>query len=157
MTQDLYATPHRRLNQLTGEWVLVSPHRTARPWQGQQEAAPVTDRPAYDPDCYLCPGNSAPAATAHPGTPAPTSSTTTSPRCCPTGSTSRRHTAALLVAEPERGLCRVICFAPRHDVTLAAMTGPEIRRVVDTWTEQYRELGQQPWSAMCRSSRIAAR
>ena len=57
MTLDLRQAPHRRLNLLTGEWVLVSPHRTQRPWQGQTEEVGRADSPAFDPTCYLCPRN----------------------------------------------------------------------------------------------------
>jgi UDPglucose--hexose-1-phosphate uridylyltransferase len=135
--------PHRRYNPLRGEWVLVSPHRTKRPWQGQQETI-ADERPAYDPKCYLCPGN------ARAG-----------------GQTNPHYTdtyvfdndfAALLVEKPDEGddrndllfrrqpvsgTCRVICFHPRHDLTLPQMQEHEILRVVETWIDQTRELGEK--------------
>jgi UDPglucose--hexose-1-phosphate uridylyltransferase len=133
--------PHRRHNPLTGEWVLVSPHRTARPWLGQVERPPVENRPEHDPGCYLCPGNERAGGTRNPaytdtyvfdndfaalvpeaqGQPTPLSE-------------------GLLRLEPERGLCRVVCFSPRHDLTLAELPVPAIRRVVDTWIEQFLDL-----------------
>jgi UDPglucose--hexose-1-phosphate uridylyltransferase len=136
--------PHRRFNPLTGEWVLVSPHRTKRPWQGQVEKSPPEDRPRYDPNCYLCPGNERAGGVINaqyehtfvftndyaailPDTPIPTA--------------VREH--PLFQARAERGTSRVICFSPRHDLTLPEMMVPDIRRVVDTWTEQVAELGQK--------------
>ena len=148
MTQDRSAAAHRRLNQLTGEWVLVSPHRTARPWQGQVEPTSPARRPAYDPDCYLCPGN-----TRAGGVPTPRYTATyvfdnDFAALLPDGPDWPDEPApagGLLVAQPERGICRVICFDPRHDLTLGRMTQSAIRQVVDTWTEQYGELGRLPW------------
>ncbi|MFB6273053.1 MAG: UDP-glucose--hexose-1-phosphate uridylyltransferase [Salinibacter sp.] len=138
--------PHRRRNPLTDEWVLVSHHRADRPWQGQTEDAPAEERPAYDPDCYLCPGNERAGDAQNPdyeetfvfdndfsalyldlpnkasGTPDPHSS--------------------LFAAEPERGRCRVICYTPRHDVTMARMSPGAVRRVVDVWADEYQMLGR---------------
>jgi len=136
--------PHRRLNRLTGEWVLVSPHRTARPWQGQVEETAQEKRPEYDPSCYLCPGN-----TRAGGVKTPVYDSTyvfdndfaaLLPEPAGGGVDD-----GLLVARPERGLCRVVCFSPRHDLTLGGMSQPALRTVVDTWSDQYAELGALDW------------
>jgi UDPglucose--hexose-1-phosphate uridylyltransferase len=136
--------PHRRYNVLTGEWVLVSPHRGQRPWQGAVEKPPAEHLPHYDPKCYLCPGNERangernPSyagtfvfdndfAALKPETPADTPDT---------GSPLLRY-------EPEPGLCRVICFSPRHDLTLPEMSTPAVAAVVQTWIDQARDLGRR--------------
>lgn len=135
--------PHRRLNPLTNEWVLVSPHRATRPWQGEVAQLSTTTEPAYDPNCYLCPGNARVGGVRNPPYKstfvfdndfAALKPTTESERL----DVERRN---LLVAQGERGICRVICFSPRHDLTLATMTAEEIEPVVRTWMEQFRELG----------------
>jgi UDPglucose--hexose-1-phosphate uridylyltransferase len=141
----LPADPHRRFNQLTGQWVLVSAGRTNRPWQGQEESPPAEERPAYDPTCYLCPGNT--RAGGHTN---PTYESTfvftndfaaLRPDTDPGGLVD-----GLLVAEGEQGTCRVICFSPRHDVTLAQMAEADVLRVVELWASQTEELGAQfPW------------
>src|SRR5260370_5014129 len=140
---NLIEHPHRRLNPLTREWVLVSPHRTQRPWLGQVEKHTTEAQPAYDPGCYMCPGNTRAVGIRNPeyltshffdndfrallaGT--------------PVGSFEQK---GLLVAPGEPGVCRVVCFSPRDDLTLARMSPSEIRRVVDLWTTQYQELGSR--------------
>jgi UDPglucose--hexose-1-phosphate uridylyltransferase len=216
---DLTDHPHRRYNPLTREWVLVSPHRTRRPWLGQVEKPPPDERPRYDPNCYLCPGNeraggarnphytktfvfendfaalrpqTGPAEATipvtssdeplHAGDESPLDITqddsrgrpfdvaqdrpsettqdgpfdtaqdrhldatqdspgSASPRRATTLPTDRRP---LLHARAERGICRVICFSPRHDLTLPEMDLEDIRRVVDVWGAQYQELGALP-------------
>jgi UDPglucose--hexose-1-phosphate uridylyltransferase len=138
-------SPHRRLNRLTGEWVVVSPHRTARPWQGQVEDQAAADRPRYDPECYLCPGNA--RAGGH-RTPEYTSTYVFDndfAALLPDVQPWRTNRDGLLVAEAERGLCRVVCFSPRHDLTLGGMTAPALRTVVDTWADQYTELAAVGW------------
>lgn len=132
---------HRRFNPLSREWVLVSPHRNERPWLGQIEKLPVQKPPAYDPGCYMCPGN--PRATGE-----------TNPRyegtfvfendyaaLVPNTPESAIDEGGLIVARGERGMCRVLCFSPRHDLTISTMTWQQRRRVVDDWAEQYQELG----------------
>ncbi|KAI0747790.1 galactose-1-phosphate uridylyltransferase [Daedaleopsis nitida] len=134
--------PHRRVNPLTGEHVLVSPHRTKRPWLGQTEPPQQTALPEYDPQCYLCPGNTRaggqhndnyehtmvfendfaavlpPPAPAAPPAPHP-----------------------LLKTEPVQGGCDVLCFHPRHDLTLARLSTPDIERIIEEWTSVYKKRG----------------
>jgi UDPglucose--hexose-1-phosphate uridylyltransferase len=135
--------PHRRFNVLTGEWVLVSPHRMKRPWQGKVDKPAEEDRLGYDSNCYLCPGNTRAGGVVTPeysGTFVFTNDFAALLPDTPSGS----YEEGLLLAQSERGLCRVICFTPRHDLTLAQMTVAEIRPVVDTWVEQYAEIGAMP-------------
>jgi len=132
---------HRRHNPLTGEWVLVSPHRTKRPWQGQLEAARSTSPPAHNADCYLCPGNQRAGGHRNPNYldtlvfPNDFSALTTDTTEAPSG-----H--PLLQKQTVSGSCRVVCFSPRHDLTLAEMELSAIRRVIETWVEQTISLGE---------------
>jgi UDPglucose--hexose-1-phosphate uridylyltransferase len=147
-------SPHRRLNLLTREWVLVSPHRAKRPWQGQVEKVPPENLPAYDPHCYLCPGNARAEGKNNPlytstfvfdnDFPAlllpdkVTNDVTRSPSHPVTPSPSH-----LFTTEPVSGICRVVCFSPRHDLTLPLMTQEEVKAVIRTWMEQTADLGSQ--------------
>nr|MBC7246007.1 UDP-glucose--hexose-1-phosphate uridylyltransferase [Chloroflexota bacterium] len=135
---------HRRYNPLTREWVLVSPHRMERPWLGLVETPPRETRPAYDPECYLCPGNMRAKGTQNPDYEGTfvfdNDFSALLPYSAGIGDAAKVH-SSLLVSHPERGICRVICFSPRHDLTLAEMTVDQIRAVVDLWIEQYIELG----------------
>ncbi len=147
---NLFTRPHRRYNPLTNEWILVSPHRTQRPWLGQVEKVPADTRPSYDPNCYLCPGNERAGGKLNPRydntfvfendfaalLPHPHPHTSPSPVFGEGGTRWE-----LLRAESERGVCRVVCFSPRHDWTLPDMPLPDIRRVVDVWADQTRDLG----------------
>lgn len=135
--------PHRRLNPLTGEWVLVSPHRTKRPWQGQVERPPQELRPAYDPQCYLCPGNPRAGGLQNPNYTSTFVFTNDFAALLPDTPPTAPSENPLLRSESEQGECRVICFSPRHDLTLPEMEISEIRRVVDVWAEQVIELGQR--------------
>lgn len=137
--------PHRRYNPLTREWILVSPHRTQRPWLGKQEDDRAKARPAFDPGCYLCPGNARAAGVQNP----PYASTFVFENDfaalipdTPSGEIDR---GGLIVAQAERGICRVVCFSPRHDLDVPRMEVPRIREVIDVWVEQYRVLGSIPW------------
>lgn len=142
MSFDLAEHPHRRYNALTGEWVLISPHRAKRPWQGQQEEVEKEIRPEYDPKCYLCPGNERVGGERNP----PYTETYVFnndfgalQESTPTGNFEK---SGLLKAESERGICKVICFSPRHDLTLPDMEVADIRKVVDLWQHEYEELGK---------------
>ncbi len=133
--------PHRRFNPLTGEWVLVSPHRNKRPWQGQVEKAAIEERPQYDPKCYLCPGNERAGGVLNPDYDGTFVFQNDFSALLPDVPEGRTGDHELLVSESEAGLCRVICFSPRHDLTLAEMDVDAIRKVVDLWAGQYEELG----------------
>ena len=135
--------PHRRLNPLTGEWVLVSPHRATRPWQGEVARLETTPEPAYDPKCYLCPGNSRAGGIHNPAYTSTFVFENDFAALKPDTERSRIDVdgRGLIVAEGEPGICRVICFSPRHDLTLATMPLPDIEEVVHTWMGQFRELG----------------
>jgi UDPglucose--hexose-1-phosphate uridylyltransferase len=145
--QKLQGKSHRRYNPLTRDWILVSPNRSERPWQGQTEKLARSLPPTYDPNCYLCPGNSRAGgirnpeysttfvfdndfAALQPGLP---------------NLTVDDGGKNLLLATSESGVCRVVCFSPRHDFTLAQMATAEICDVIDVWVEQYRSLGNLPY------------
>jgi len=134
---------HRRCNPLTGEWVLVSPHRTKRPWRGQVEKRQPESRPEYDPNCYLCPGNQRAGEARNPNYTGTFVFTNDFAALLPDTpeATIARH--PLLRARSERGTCRVVCFSPRHDLTLPEMPAEQIRHVVDVWAEQTVELGKR--------------
>lgn len=134
--------PHRRYNALTGEWVLVSPHRTKRPWQGQVERPPQETRPAHDPTCYLCPGNGRAGGAQNPAYESTFVFTNDFSALMP-DVPSTDSNDPLFQAVPTPGICRVICFSPRHDLTLPEMPVEQIRTVVDVWAAQTTELGQR--------------
>jgi UDPglucose--hexose-1-phosphate uridylyltransferase len=136
--------PHRRYNPLSREWVLVSPHRTQRPWQGQVEQQAPEQRPAYDPKCYLCPGNERAGGERNPAYASTFVFTNDYAALLPDTPGGSSDRGGLLRAESERGTCRVVCFSPRHDLTLAEMAVADLARVVEVWVEQYQELGAMP-------------
>ena len=139
---DFNNTPHRRKNILTGEWVLVSPHRTKRPWQGKKDKPQEVELLAYDPNCYLCPGNERAGGTKNPNY---------------TGTYSFQNDfasllegpeetfkAGLLEAESESGKCKVICYSPNHSLTLPLMEVGDIIDVINLWQKEYTDLGSDP-------------
>ncbi len=136
--------PHRRRNLLTGDWVLVSPQRTRRPWQGQVEKPPEERRPAYDPGCYLCPGNQRAGGKRNPRYRHTFVFDNDFPALLPDTPAGDVSPGPLFQADGETGLCRVICFSPRHDLTLAEMPVSDIQRVVAVWAQQVTELGGRP-------------
>lgn len=133
--------PHRRLNQLTGEWLLVSPHRTKRPWQGQQEEPDLATLPAHDPECYLCPGNTRAGGAVNPDYADTFVFTNDFSALLPPPTMHQPTGHDLLVAEPETGVCRVICYSPRHDLSLARLGVDRAVKVVDLWCEEFADLG----------------
>jgi len=142
---DLRKHPHRRFNPLTREWVLVSPHRTERPWQGQTEEVPEEEQPAYDPTCYLCPGNARAGGVRNPSYTSTFVFDNDFAALDPHTPEGARQESDLFVARSERGICRVVCFSPRHDLTLSRMEIADLRQVVETWTEQFAQLGRLPF------------
>jgi UDPglucose--hexose-1-phosphate uridylyltransferase len=137
--------PHRRFNPLTREWVLVSPHRTQRPWQGQVEKTPAPTPITYDPKCYLCPRNERAGGVQNPDYTRTFVFDNDFAALKPDLTASEQDCEGLLVAKAEAGICRVVCFHPDHSLTVARMQVPQIRAVIDTWTEQYVELGRREW------------
>ena len=139
--KDFLSTPHRRLNPLTGEWVLVSPHRTQRPWQGQVEKRTPSAALQYDPSCYLCPGNERAGGHRNPKYDSIFTFTNDFAALKPLEEKRRLNEGGLLVAETESGTCDVVCFSPRHDLTLARMSVDAVTTVVEAWAKIYGDLG----------------
>ena len=138
--------PHRRLNLLTGQWVLVSPQRAKRPWLGQVEKVNEERLPEYDPTCYLCPGNKRSTGAMNPPYPETFTFENDFAALLPADEEYHAEQAlvGLLTAEPEAGLCRVVCFSPRHDLTLPELPQASVAAVVRTWKEQTLDLGKRP-------------
>jgi UDPglucose--hexose-1-phosphate uridylyltransferase len=140
----LNSFPHRRKNILTGEWILVSPHRTNRPWQGEVYDAANESRPAYDPDCYLCPGNKRANGETNPDYKNTFVFTNDFPAMLAKIPKNKIDHKNLLIAKSETGICRVVNFSPRHDLTLAEMDEGEIEIVIDAWQKEFKTLGDNP-------------
>jgi UDPglucose--hexose-1-phosphate uridylyltransferase len=135
--------PHRRYNPLTGAYIFVSPHRTKRPWQGQVEKSILDTRPSHDPTCYLCPGNKRAGGAKNPQYEHTFVFTNDFAALLPEVPLEHQPEQQLFQEQSVRGTSRVICFSPRHDLTLPEMDVQDIRRVVDEWVEQTTELSQQ--------------
>lgn len=143
MLRDDRLQPHRRFNPLTGEWILVSPHRVQRPWQGHKEASPPESRPVYDPDCYLCPGNQRANGDRNPPYAGPFIFDNDFSALLPHGSRFTIKSHPLFKSQNIQGICRVICFSPRHDLSLPEMEQEEILAVIRAWIGQMHELGRR--------------
>ena len=140
---NLQDDPHHRFNPLKGEWIQVSPHRTDRPWQGSEESRPREEKKKYDPDCYLCPGNARAEGRRNPdykGTHVFTNDFSALNLSTPEVMLEKED---LLKAKGERGICRVICFSPRHDLTLPELEKTQLQQVVERWIEEFNELGSR--------------
>ena len=148
--------PHRRYNPLTGEWVLVSPQRTSRPWLGQIESQAPERRPTFDPDCYLCPGTERAGGITNDDYAGTYVFTNDFPALVPDAPSRGLPDGALFRAAAERGTCRVLCFSPRHDLTLAEMDESDVRAVIDLWASQTAELGAEFASVQVFENRGAA-
>jgi UDPglucose--hexose-1-phosphate uridylyltransferase len=139
---DFNNTPHRRKNILTGEWVLVSPHRTKRPWQGKKDKPQEVERFAYDPNCYLCPGNERAGGAKNPGYSGTYSFQNDFAALLEGPEESFKE--GLLEAESESGICKVICYSPNHSLTLPLMEERDIEEVITLWQKEYTDLGSDP-------------
>lgn len=138
---ELSRHPHLRFNPLRGEWVQVSPQRTDRPWQGQIDLAPAEAAPTHDPNCYLCPRSARARNITNPDYQTTFVFDNDFAALLPSTPHEESAEADLLVARTERGVCRVVCFSPRHDLTLSRMDRQAIRAVVDTWIEEWARIG----------------
>ena len=143
MNTDLQDYSHKRLNILTGEWVLVSPHRAKRPWQGQNEAVSSEVRPSYDESCYLCAGNTRINGEVNPKY-QDVFVFTNDFAALQSDSKSFQVEDGLLIAHSEQGICKVICFSPDHSKSLAEMAIEDIQKVVHAWQKEYKTLGDNP-------------
>lgn len=137
--------PHTRLNILTGERILVSPHRSKRPWQGQVEELSLDKRPEYDPNCYLCPGNKRADGSENPDYKESFVFVNDFSALLKDTEEGNINEEGLLVAETERGICKVIAFTPRHDLTLPEMDVEDIKKVVDVWQSEFASLSSNEW------------
>ena len=134
--------PHRRYDPLRDQWVLVSPHRTKRPWQGQTDTPSHESAPAFDPTCYLCPGNARAGAEHNPAYTSTFVFTNDFAALMPDVPPAGASDDPLFVIDTAPGTCRVICFSPRHDLTFCELPIADLRRVIDVWAEQSSELGR---------------
>lgn len=138
--------PHRRYNPLTDQWVLVSPHRAKRPWQGQQEKVTEEEKPSYDPHCYLCPRNQRINGEQNPDYHKPYVFKNDFSALLESTPAPEKSAAPLFQSAQACGESRVICFSPDHSKTLPLLTALEIEEVIKVWQQQLAELGEKyPW------------
>ena len=133
--------PHRRYNPLTDEWILVSPHRSKRPWQGQNESVSTDALPEYDPECYLCTGNQRSNGIQNENYSDTYVFENDFPALLQDEVQDSTPQSDLFQFKPERGINKVICFSPKHNLTIPEMEMEGIQKIIDTWKEQYIELG----------------
>jgi UDPglucose--hexose-1-phosphate uridylyltransferase len=136
--------PHRRYNPLRRQWVLISPHRTQRPWQGEINPSSGFSSVHYDPECYLCPGNKRAGGHLTPRYESVFIFDNDYAALLPDSPAPPADSSPLLHAEQERGRCRVLCFHPDHSLTIPRMELAAVRLVVDAWIQQYTELCSEP-------------
>ena len=144
MLQHNYNYPHRRKNILTGDWVLVSPHRTTRPWQGEISNTGSQTLAEYDADCYLCPGNKRANGETNPQYENTFVFTNDFSALLENTESYTYNKKDLLISESEKGICRVVNFSPKHNLTLAEMKESEIEEVIKTWQNEFKALGSNP-------------
>jgi UDPglucose--hexose-1-phosphate uridylyltransferase len=134
--------PHRRFNPLTGEYVLVSPHRTKRPWQGKRENTSIIQQPEYDSNCYLCPGNERAGGKVNSNYETTYVFTNDFSALLLDTQIISDNSDPLFQTESINGTSRVICFSPKHNLTLPRMDVIDIRKVINVWSDQVEELGK---------------
>lgn len=144
LSEEIETYPHRRYNQLTGEWILVSPQRAKRPWLGKQEAAEQELLPAHDPACYLCPGNRRAGKIINPNYNGVYVFDNDFPALMQESPLHFSAANSLLRFNMASGVCRVVLFSPRHDLTIPELPISSIEALVKEWIMQYRELSMQP-------------
>ncbi|MED5516760.1 MAG: UDP-glucose--hexose-1-phosphate uridylyltransferase [SAR324 cluster bacterium] len=138
----IFDQPHRRQNALTGDWVLVSPRRTMRPWQGEKHYPESGNIPSYDPECYLCPGNNRASGNQNPDYTGPYIFQNDFPSLLPETEFFEKETP-LFKSQSVSGNCRVICFSERHDLSLPELELSSIEKVVQFWVDEYKELAEK--------------
>src|SRR4051794_15072264 len=141
---DINNNSHTRFNILTGDWILVSPQRNKRPWQGKVENLPPDNRPSYDPKCYLCPRNTRADGSVNPDYKNPFAFTNDFSALLMETPDGSYDAKGLLSAKSEKGICRVISFSPDHSLTLPLLTREEIEKVIEVWTDEFKTIGSRP-------------
>jgi len=138
----IFDQPHRRQNALTGDWVLVSPRRTMRPWQGERHYPESGNIPCYDPECYLCPGNNRASGNQNPDYTGPYIFQNDFPSLLPETEFIESETP-FFKSQSVSGNCRVLCFSERHDLSLPELELSSIEKVVQFWVDEYKELAEK--------------